>query len=263
MAAALNALANTTSQLSPARIVVGQYEDLYAVTPSSVHTVLPDYAGRATSAASVRAAATPATAAVETIAVVDASEGISFVDNVSGGSTRTSLQINYLPWSSVMTETQGSNNTWCGAYATAAICRYVFNTSSYTAESLMRWAYPEVSDAALLTKSFSTTHSTSYGRLQGLSPWYVSTWPGIAMVKAEIDSDCPVYFYGERTDGKGHAFVCRGYNMNTNSEGESAPLFSVWNPWYTYTEAIYASTNTYTTGSGNVYTMIAYIRNWE
>lgn len=260
MVAALNALANTTSRLSPAQIVVGQYEDLYAVTPTSVYTVLPDYAGRVTPAISVRTTMDTVVMATEPVSVVDVSESIGFVDNVGDTSLRaTASSYRYLTWT--ITETQGEDN-WCAAYATAAICRYVLNTNSYTAKGIMRWAHPTASEENLPKKSLSRIACVSYGQQQGLSPQIVNAWPGIATIKAEIDSDCPVYFAGERT-GESHAFVCRGYNMNTDSQGNNNPYFSVWNPWYPYTEIVYASTNNYTTGSGKVYTMTAYIRNWE
>ena len=83
MATALNALADTTNYLSPAKIGVGEYEDLYAVTPTSEHTVLSDYAGRVTPVKAARVAASTMTVAAETVSVVDASENIGFIDSVS------------------------------------------------------------------------------------------------------------------------------------------------------------------------------------
>lgn len=261
MAATLNALTSSTTPLSPACIVTGQYEDLYAVTATKIHTVLSDYAGRITPARSIRGAASTL-ASTQTNITVNISEGIGFVNNVRDVSLTAVSQSVHLPWSSIITETQ-SGNDWCGAYATAAICRYVFNTRSYTAGDIMRWAYPTVSEADLPNKALSMGRSVTYGQLQGLSPQIVNAWPGIATIKAEINSDCPVYFYGERTGGA-HAFVCCGYNMNTSSSGSSDPFYYVWNPWNPYTESVFADTNMYYASStGNTYIMTSYIRNWE
>lgn len=261
MAAALNALADTTGRLSPARIVVGQYEDLYAVTPSSVYTVLPDYADRVTPVASVRAASAAVAASAETVSVVDVSENIGFVDNVSGVSDKsTRANSRYLTWT--ITETQSGNN-WCGAYATAAICRYVFKTNSYTALGIMQWHEPTVSLQDLKEYTLSLNASVNYGRLQGLNPQRSYTAPVYATIKAEIDSDCPVYFYGERINATTkHAFVCRGYNLNSTSEGED-PFYSVWNPTRTYCETVYAYSCIYAGVTGYNYEMTQTIIGWE
>ena len=157
-----NKLSSQTSPETPAKIVVGDYEDIYAVTTVGNFSLLDDPEGRKTEFIPNGTAQCMNEAS---IIPVNAKEPI---DCSMPYSTRGALDCSkYLNIGWI--ETQGEE-PWCAAYATASICRYIKGDSAIRARKVMQHAYPNTSDAALKKKSLSHAQAVAYGKSKGLAP---------------------------------------------------------------------------------------------
>ena len=239
-----------TDSSSPASIIVGDYEDIYAVINGNVICILEDYAGNTTELANGEVAACSEGCDYQ---IVDAAEGIELAAAASAVSSNTYKYLNI-----EVKETQGSE-PWCAAYVTAAICRYVTGKSSITASTIMKYFYPNLDSSELKEKSLSRSKVIAYGESLGLSPKLKDgrlTW---SKVKSEINNDRPIYFAFENLSdsSSSHAMVCLGYHTNSGNH-----FYLVWNPWGTSFERVYTSTYIYTTSCGDQYKYYKTIYNW-
>lgn len=142
-------------------------------------------------------------------------------------------------------ETQGSNNSWCGAYCTAIIIRYLTsNPTIPTAYSLMYYVYgPDLNGP----DSFSVPDTLAAGVRYGFSPVRSRQPISKSQVYAEICAGKPIYITGKRYDSasgekKYHALVINGYDSPSET-------YSIWNPWYNYYETMDEDTLQYVTGN--------------
>lgn len=258
----LNAIAALEQQSTvdaPAKIIVGTYTDIYAVVGSRISTIVADYADRVTPTSIVSAAAQRSGSSKTGTEqkVVNIKEDIGFV---LPSSANRSYDLRYLPLNII--ETQG-NNGWCAAYVTAAICRYKTGNNSIYAETIMRWACPEMNLEELeLYGALTTSKAIAYGVSKGLNPQNRTSAYTLAQVITEIDNNRPIFFRARHlSTGDGHALMCRGYNKNI-VDGVSDPYYSIWNPWKTYAETMFAYNNIYTTGDGQQFQLYGGIHNW-
>lgn len=147
-----------------------------------------------------------------------------------------------------MKEQQGSQQ-WCAAFAMAAILRYK-GSSSVTAEGIVKYFYPKSSD--LENESVSRDQLETYAKSLGYSnTTQSSSTLSNSTVVSEIGSNSTPIYAGCAGSGSyskaRHALVICGYN-NTSS------TYTVWNPWYTYTETMDQSTKTYIVNSSSSFT---------
>ena len=156
-------------------------------------------------------------------------------------------------------ETQSSIESWCGAYCTSIILRYLRgNTSTPRAHNLMYYVYGadlEEGDA------FGEQDTLNAGVRYGYSPILVRQPITATQVFAEIDALRPVYIKVRRYDAtegiyKYHAIVIRGYNRTYDT-------YSVWNPWYNEFETtMNLNTREYVSRAGIAYTWVSTIYDW-
>lgn len=245
----LTQLAARTSPAAPARLVVGSYEDVYAVVSHTAYTVGTDYQDRTTATSAVLTAAAAADAAV----TVNAAVGIDFVTPTSTGVSSRFL-------ATPINENQ-TGGSWCAAYVTAAICSFLTGTT-ILAENVMVWAYGSgVSSAQTLSRE----KAIAYGKSKGYSPKELGYAITFSQVRGEINSNRPVYLAfapSTNMNGIGHALLCRGYSTNEDSSGVSDPIYSVWNPYHSSYSTISATTNTYTSSGGTLYRLRNAIWKW-
>lgn len=147
-----------------------------------------------------------------------------------------------------MAETQGDQQ-WCAAFAMASILRYKGAGSSVTAKAIVKHFYPNSSD--LKNESVSRSQLVEYAKDKGYSQTKNSSSTlSNSTVVSEIGNNTPIYAgcAGSGSYAKTrHALVICGYN-NTKS------TYTVWNPWYSYTETMSQSTKTYTVNSKSSFT---------
>ncbi|WP_313758354.1 C47 family peptidase [Tissierella sp.] len=145
-----------------------------------------------------------------------------------------------------MKEQQGSK-PWCAAYAAASILRYKGAGSSVTAEAMMKATFPNSKD--LDKESISRSQIVTYAKNKGYknTTESSSTLTNTTVVSEIYTNSTPIY---AGCAGKGdyakarHALVICGYD-NTKS------TYTVWNPWYKYTETMSQSTKTYIVNSSS------------
>lgn len=235
----------TTSD-APARIVVGDYEDIYAVVNNKVNTLLPDYEGRSTEII----IGSQVYSISNEYSIIDINRRIEIESPIIPRATTSK----YLSIS--RSETQGSE-PWCAAYVTAGICRYVTGRSNIYARTVMEWAYPNLSNSELEDQSLSRTKAIAYANTLGLSPTQSSSRLSWSRIVSEINADRPLYFGCDNlSGGSAHAVLCRGYYKATNS------YYSIWNPHGTSYETLNASTYIYQTTSGTQYKYARTIYSW-
>lgn len=245
-------LQTETSENNPAKIVVGDYEDVYAITSNSIIPIIEDPYGNTTNVFNSDELTLSSQNEYE---IVDVSEEITFDIPLQTFATNSNyLQIGW-------DETQGSL-PWCSAYATASICRYVTgkSLSQISARSIMEWTFPDLTYTELKKEGLSMTNAIKYGEEEGLSPIRKKSTLTWSAVQKEIDADRPIYFaFDNITTGKinAHAMVCRGYG---GSSGD--PFYSIWNPWNRYYERVYASDDTYFSEAGEEFEYAETIYNW-
>jgi hypothetical protein len=142
-----------------------------------------------------------------------------------------------------MKETQGSQS-WCAAFVMASILRYKGAGSTITAKAIMQSTFPNSSD--LENESISRSQLVTYAKGKGYtSTVQSSSTLSSSTVVSEINNTTPIYAgcAGSGIYAKArHALAICGYN-NTNS------TYTVWNPWYNYTETISQSTKSYKVNS--------------
>ena len=242
-------LENTTNTDNPAKIMVGKYEDIYAVTQNKVSTILSDYQGRSTSDVGQNYIVSMSKGMTT---IVNAKEPINF-------SMPLAARTAYSKYLNVkIVETQGSE-PWCAAYVTATICRHIKNDSTIKAQKVMEHAYPGTSLTSLKKKSLSRDQVVAYGKYKGLSPSRTGILSGLT-VKLEMNNNSPIYFGCKNTANSDdrHAILCRGYDTTG-----SKSYYSIWNPWYTSFEKMDALNNLYTTPSGTKYKQECTIYGWR
>lgn len=236
-------LMDITSLNTPAKIVGGEFEDLYAVIDDNILTVVEDYAGNITDSTSILQKASATYSLHEN--VVNAAEGIAF-EGTSKQRVFTDYKFLQIGWE----ELQEDNN-WCSAYATASIIRHVkkLPLDVCNAKIIMEYTFPSLGGAALKEKALSLDNAVRYANTQhGLAAKVADRVIDYATLKSEINADRPVYFSGLKITGAGdsaHAFVCRGYL----TEGGKT-FYSVWNPWNPEYERVPTSTKIYSTENG-------------
>lgn len=257
----LEKLKKLTTDRNPARIVVGDYEDIYAIMSNGqVVQILTDPMGRATEIGNTDIMASSMSLSLSVINATDSVEfTVSSTVPLATSSTYKYLQIG---WS----ETQGSE-PWCAAYATASICRYRLRglgsniTADITALKIMQFTYPNLSMSALKQESLSRSAAIAYANYKGFDPKQKNGRLSWKNIKSEIDADCPIYFGCDNLTNNrksSHALVCRGYNENNGN-----PFYSIWNPWYTKYERMYTSNYIYTTEGGTQYEYDRTIYRWR
>lgn len=147
-----------------------------------------------------------------------------------------------------MAETQGDQQ-WCAAFAMSSILRYKGAGSSVTAEAIVKYFYPNSTN--LKNESVSRTQLVNYAKNKGYSKTTNSSSTlSNSTVVSEIGNDTPIYAgcAGSGSYEKArHALVICGYN-NTKS------TYTVWNPWYSYTETMSQSTKKYVVNSSSSFT---------
>ncbi len=153
-------------------------------------------------------------------------------------------------------ETQG-NDSWCGAYSTAAILRYLDGSSTVpTAGGLMSLIYRHPQS----THAFSINNTLSVAQAYGYNPTYEENSLNSGIVINQIDNNKPIYANIRRYDSDEdiyyyHAVVVRGYNRNTDT-------YSIWNPWYSRYYSMDMINKTYVTTSGLTYTWYSSVYDW-
>lgn len=244
-----------TSPDRPAKIIAGEYNDIYAIIGSSTYTILSDPSGNETSLMTIQSRFSRSMSTQ----IVDLTEGISLEQtNVFNRSTPSSkfLQIGWK-------ETQGSL-PWCMAYVTASIMRYKTNLGidEISAQSVMEWAHPTLSQTELEDEGLDTAEADAFANTYNIDPVHTSSRRTYAQIVNEIKADNPVAFICDNLNTgakRTHAFVCRGYNDNSGN-----PYYSVWNPWYPKFERVYASDNTYVNESGSArYLWASTMYSWD
>ncbi len=259
---ALEEVRKLTTKDQPAEIVVGDYEDVYAIVNNEVYTLLKDPEGKLTGKSKVKEKKKekkvgPAKK-VKKEKVVDSSEGIDFEIPISAMSSATTYKFLQTGWA----ETQGSQS-WCSAFVTASILRYRTgkSVSTISAKKIMEYTFPKVSSSELTKKALSFDNAIKYAKTHGISPIKSDSRLSYSSVKTEINNDRPVYMAADNvTTGVkvAHAFVLRGYNDNSGNS-----FYSVWNPWYEKYERVYTKDNSYYTNSGTQYRWSKTIYNWK
>ena len=153
-------------------------------------------------------------------------------------------------------ETQG-NNSWCAAYATAIILRYLeSSTTTPTAYGLMTLFYRNPA----ATDPFETSYVLSAAQFYGYSPVYVGNSLNSSVVFNQIDSGKPIFINSRRYDNVNgeyhyHALVLRGYSRNSDA-------YSIWNPWNNYYETMDMITKQYVASSTRIYTWYSSVYDW-
>lgn len=145
-----------------------------------------------------------------------------------------------------MKETQGSQS-WCAAFAMSSILRYKGAGSSITAKAIMQATFPKSKD--LETESISRSQLVSYAKGKGYKSTKESssTLSNSTVVSEIYTNTTPIYAGCEGTGTykkARHALVISGYD-------NSKSTYTVWNPWYDYTETINQSSKTYKVNSSS------------
>lgn len=148
-----------------------------------------------------------------------------------------------------MKEKQGSK-PWCAACASSSILRYKGAGSSVTAEAMMKATFPNSGN--LDNENISRSQIVTYAKGKGYknTTESSSTLTNTTVVSEISTNSTPIY---AGCAGKGdyvkqrHALVICGYN-NTSS------TYTVWNPWYDYTETMSQSTKSYSVNSSSSFT---------
>ena len=151
--------------------------------------------------------------------------------------------------------TQG-NSSWCAAYVTDIILRYVGAVPSSHSHLTITDHF-----GLTLNDALSRTQVRTYANSKGVYPYYV-TVNSVTRDKLveEIDKGCPVYISmldANSSTDVGHAVALRGYHL-------LAETYSIWNPWYNYYES-YTMGGSYVpaTDSSINYQMRGYMISWE
>lgn len=142
-------------------------------------------------------------------------------------------------------EKQGSNS-WCNAYATAGILRYFGKDA--LAPNLAAYYNLSISEA------FSSSMVEATAKRYNLTAKYYGSVPNQTIVETEISFNKPVHFYMKLIrSGKTvyHAVVAHGISGST---------YTVWNPWYSYSETMNGSTNTYIANNGETMNITAHVK---
>lgn len=142
-------------------------------------------------------------------------------------------------------ETQGSQ-PWCSAYVNAAAVNVVNKTSSatspITAQNIMKYEYPKLSESDLENTVEGPTVQAALQGLQkqyGVTADYVNRTLSFSEVKKQIDNGEIVQIGAytptiSKTDtSDAHALAIVGYI--TPKSGNAAPYYEVWNPWWNQT----------------------------
>ncbi|QUH28124.1 C47 family peptidase [Vallitalea guaymasensis] len=137
-----------------------------------------------------------------------------------------------------LAETQGQQS-WCSAFAGAAIIRYKTHTNVF-AKDIMKYYHP---NSEKLEDEYITNYQLiRYAQRKGLYPRRRSYTLSLSSVVSQIDNSQPMYIGCQgRGDYEGarHALVLRGYDKTNNT-------YSIWNPWYKYYETMPMDTKVYT-----------------
>lgn len=247
-------ISSATSYNSPATIIAGEHDDLYAIIGSTVYTILSDPSGDETSAQMLFQSNIN-----NPLITIDTTTSIPLNRTVAISKSSPTYKFLQIGWD----ETQGSE-PWCMAYVTASIMRYKTGKGidTISARSVMEWAYPDLSYTDLKEKALSTSKADDFANTYNIDPVYTASTRSYSQIVNEIKAGNPVAFICDNLKTgakKSHAFVCRGYNDNNGNS-----FYSIWNPWYDEFERIYTSDNTYVNASGTAkYKWSATMYSWD
>lgn len=161
-------------------------------------------------------------------ASVNYAKSVNLIKSLFLASSETATRDSNIPaykyLSTSITETQGGES-WCAAYATAMIVRFVKGNNDDTeAVDVMNYHFdnPSASDA------IGEAEVVEYANSRSLRPTHVKYTLSDSSLMSEVASESPVYLRMYRVSGTDkiyHAVVLRGYSTYTDK-------WSIWNPWY-------------------------------
>lgn len=232
----------------PAKILRGQYEDVYSVVNGKVYTIVDDVEGKFTEPSYLQQKSSE-------IKLKNSNKMLYTID------TNVCAIQAYRPYKWLeldLSEKQKVDDRWCSAYSTASIIRFIkgLSLSKCSAQILMEWMNLGLPISELKKIAFPLSKVLEYSRLQGLNPSRANGIVSIGHIQTQIDRDRPLYFVLEEDNNSStHAVVCRGYY----DTGEQINL-SIWNPFYLEYEALNGSNLKYVTKAGTWYTWIETIQ---
>ncbi len=146
-----------------------------------------------------------------------------------------------------ISETQG-NNSWCAAYAAAAILRSIGVSGpvgSPVARDIMEWIHGE--DVSSFDTAGEENLLNYAADVWDVYPSYVHDTMNQEFLISQLNDGWPVYWRMVRTGGS-HAVVLRGYDLRSS-------VWSIWNPWFSFFESMSMGGTYVPTGySSSIYT---------
>lgn len=141
-----------------------------------------------------------------------------------------------------------SSNNWCTAYVSASAARLMLGDSSIRARTIAQYTGAQEKDVIDLPKL------VNWWATKGYNFSYYNGQVGAATVATDLSNRRPLW-----TAYKGyvkgvyiqHALLIHGINGNN---------YTIWNPWYNYSEAASAINFTYQTANGDTMTMYMFGR---
>lgn len=151
------------------------------------------------------------------------------------------------------------DQSWCAAFAGAAIIRTV-KKNDVKAKTIMKYAHPNVSDAALKNKTLSQAKLKAFAKSKhSLNSTSKSAALSASTVISQINKKKPIYMH---CDGTGsyvkdrHALVLTGYD-------NVAATYTVWNPWHKNKLAVISQSTKTLKVSGGSFVWKQSIYNWR
>ncbi len=239
----LNAFSKSSAE-HPAKILRGQYKDMYSVVNNKVYTIIDDIEGKFTETSYLQQKSSEIK--------LENLNKMLYTMNINVCETQEYRPYKWLQLD--LSETQGSDS-WCSAYCAASIIRFIkgLNLSQCSAKILMEWTYPGLPLNELKKLAFPRNKVLEYSKLKGLNPVLTSGRVSTNYVQTQINKDIPLCFIITQDESNGeifrHTIVCRGYY----DTGEQIN-FSVWNPWNTTYETLNGKNFRYVDKYGDWYT---------
>lgn len=140
-----------------------------------------------------------------------------------------------------------SSNNWCTAYVSASAARLMLGDSSIRARTIAQYTGAQEEDVIDLPKL------VNWWATKGYKFSYYNGQVGAATVAADLSNRRPLWtaYQWYNNGWHGHALLIHGINGNN---------YTVWNPWYNYSEAASATNFTYTNWGGITMTMYMFGR---
>jgi hypothetical protein len=225
----------------PAKILRGQYDDVYSIVNDKVYTIIDDVGGKYTELSYLQ----EKTSKIK----LENSSKVLYTMNINTNETQVYRPYKWLYLD--LSEKQRPDDSWCSAYSTASIIRFIkgLSISECSAQQLMEWMNPGLPINDLKKIAFATYKVLEYSKLQGLNPVHTRGRVSTGHIQAQIDIDRPLYFILEYKNATNrHAVVCRGY-YDTGDQIN----FSIWNPFYLEYETLNGSDFQYVSKGGSWY----------